>query len=86
MHFQGIFAKNCFCFTSLTATDERNHVKSFILLKVKWMVTRDHTGYQVNNYHLIHFPMGPQYYKKKPVPNHNIHQLCYITKVSDQVS
>jgi hypothetical protein len=51
MHFQGMFAKNCFCFTSLPAEDKIYHVKSFKLLKLKWAGTQDRTEYQAKNYH-----------------------------------
>jgi hypothetical protein len=61
MHFQSVFAKNCFCFTSLPAKVKRNHLKLFALIKVKLTVTRNYTGCHGNNYHLNHLPMGLQY-------------------------
>jgi hypothetical protein len=41
------------------------------------MVSGDYTGYHGNNYHLNHLLLARST-TKIPIPNHNIHQLCYV--------
>jgi hypothetical protein len=81
MHIQGVFAKNCFCISSLPAEET---ISDHLLFEKSMDGDTRFTGYHGNNYPLLtNGPAVPQNYCFRITIFTNI---CYVTEESAHFS